>query len=178
MAPPFLVPQAVSMVTFARVARARGGDESAAIRESTRIVAAAAGAIALGGTVFAQPVLGAVLGDGFTSMRNSFVVLLIGIAPTLAGMPGGAAIAAEGGILLKAWLALLGVGIAVAGTIVLAPAHGAPAAALAVAGASAISGLASLWFVRARYGLRLRDVQEGLGLMVLALVVAWQMYGH
>jgi O-antigen/teichoic acid export membrane protein len=169
--PLFLLPQAISMLTFAQVARARGADESKTIRTTVRIVAAGAGLASIVAVAVAHPVLSVVLGSRYSSMTSSFLLLVICLFPQLAAMPVGNAMAAEGGVVLKAALSVAGLVIAALGVILLVPSMGAKGAAYALDASALITGWFSLGFGRYYYRLGLKDIREGLLLTIAAAII-------
>jgi O-antigen/teichoic acid export membrane protein len=170
--PLFLLPQAVSMLTFAQVARARGADESRSIRTTVRFVGGVAGVVSLISTIVAQPIIHIILGPKYVSMTNSFLIIVLCLSPQLAAMPVGNAMAAEKGVALKAALALVGLVIAGAGVLLLAPRMGAEGAAYAIAASALLTGVCSLCFGHVYYKLRLvADLREAWLFTAAALCV-------
>jgi O-antigen/teichoic acid export membrane protein len=169
--PLFLLPQAGGMLVFAKVARARGAGEQAAIDELVRLVALTCAAIVCIALLFADSLIELLLGKEYEVAAPIFVTVVACLAPLLAATPVANAFAAEGRVGLNAAVSSCGLAVTVIGTVALVPAFDALGAAIAVGAASLLTGTLLLVLGRLRYDLPLSAMRMG-GIVLVAVLAA------
>ncbi len=170
--PFFLIPQAAAVLTFADVARARAtaADAGLPVRLMCRVSAAVSAVTIPLCCLFAGELIRVVLGNSYGSAKNSFLVLVLCLAPQIAAIPAGQALAAQGAVVANAASAVAGLAVLVGGLVVLVPAHGLLGGAIAFGASMLVTGITVLYLGHLRFGVGVRDLTGTMLAVALGLV--------
>lgn len=169
--PLFLLPQAAAVLSFADVARDRAGgcDAGASVRLMCRTSAWISALIIPACCLFGREAIDIVLGPDYRSALTGFLVLILCLAPQLAALPVGQALAARGAVVANATCALSGFAVLVVGLYALAATHGALGAAIAFGASMIVTGTTVLYLGHRRFGIGWREVSGSAAAIVLGL---------
>jgi O-antigen/teichoic acid export membrane protein len=174
--PFFLLPQAAAVLTFADMARARGGggDAGEPVRLMCRVSAWVSALVICICCLFGPEVVQLALGSSYRSQTASFLILMLCVAPQVTALPAGQALAAQGAVRANAACALAGFLVMAIGIALLVPAYGVLGGAIAFGASMLVTGVSVLSLGHRRFEIGLREVAGtataiGLGLVAVTL---------
>jgi len=169
--PFFLLPQAAAVLTFADVARARGagGDSGHPVRLMCRVSAWVSAGIIPICCLFAHEIVRLAVGARYDSASLSFTVLIIGVAPQIASLPLGQALAAQGWVVANASCAIAGFVVMLAGIVLFVRHNGVLGGSIAFAASMIVTGVTVTYLGHRRFGIGWPEISGTLVAMVLGL---------